>query len=201
MQLKPLVKVSAITNLADARYCAGMDVAMMGFSLDHGSTRYVSPEQFEAITQWIEGVALVGELNDTDPTMVNNTLDQYTLDYLQLNHPIALPDIKELAIPVVLKINLRGDEKLPSLRTLMEGYTPYIKYFLLETTLLHEGAITSLQPTIDCLADRFPILQGYHIATDNLPDLLNSKVRGIALQWGVGTKSSDKDFELMVEVL
>ena len=32
--LKTLIKVSNINNLSDARYCAGMGVEMLGFSMD-----------------------------------------------------------------------------------------------------------------------------------------------------------------------
>lgn len=201
MQLKTLVKVSSITNLDDARFCAGMGVAMMGFSLDKGTPRYVNPEQFKAICQWIKGVALVGELSGTNPAIIRYILDQYVLDYLQLNHPVALSHIENLSVPVVLKLNLQSNEKLPALQTLMATYAPYVKYFLLDTALLHEDVINSLQPTINRLTNRFSILQGYHMATKSLPHLLNTRLRGISLQWGAGAKPSGKDFDLLADVL
>ena len=201
MQLKTLVKVSTVNNLSDARYCAGMGVAMMGFSLDRTHIHYTSPEKFRAITQWVEGVALVGELSAADPATIRHMLAQYTLDYLQITYPIALPSITSLAIPVVLKLNLQGNESLASLHTLMNAYVPHIKYFLLETTSTHATITASLQTTIDSLANSFPILQGCNISTKSLPHLLDTKLQGIALQGEKEMKPGYKDFDALADVL
>ncbi|MFM1835376.1 MAG: hypothetical protein RJA04_63, partial [Bacteroidota bacterium] len=48
--LKTLVKVSAITNLSDARYCAGMGVDLLGFPLGK-----ISIDQFTEIRNWLAG--------------------------------------------------------------------------------------------------------------------------------------------------
>ena len=201
MRLKTLVKISAVNNLSDARYCAGMGVAMMGFPLDSNHAHYLSPEQFKAITQWIQGVALVGELSTTDPTIIQQTLDQYVLDYLQLNDPIATQSIAAWAVPVLIKLSLQGNETLASLQARMDTYAPYVQYFLLEAAPSHEAAVAALQPTIHRLAQRFPILQGYPIAPATLPQLLATKLKGIALPGGTETKPGYKDFDQLAEVL
>ena len=201
MLLKTLVKISAVNNLSDARYCAGMGVAMMGFPLDSNHAHYVNPEQFKAITQWIKGVALIGELSSTNPVIIHQTLERYALDYLQLIHPIKLQDITSVRVPTLLKIGLQGDETITSLQTLMNAYTPYTKYFLLESVSSHEAAGAALQPTIDYLAHSFPILQGCQVSVATLPYLLGTKLQGVALQIGMETKSGCKDFDQLAEVL
>jgi phosphoribosylanthranilate isomerase len=201
MLLKTLVKISAVNNLSDARYCAGMGVAMMGFPLDSSHAHYVNPEQFKAITQWIKGVALIGELSSTNPVIIHHTLEQYALDYLQLTYPIKLQDITSVRIPTLLKIGLQGDETIASLQVLMSAYAPYIKYFLLESASSHEAAGAALQPTIDYLARSFSILQGCQVSVATLPHLLGTELQGIALQSGVETKPGYKDFDQLAEVL
>jgi phosphoribosylanthranilate isomerase len=201
MLLKTLVKISAVNNLSDARYCAGMGVAMMGFPLDSNHAHYVNPEQFKAITQWIKGVALIGELNSTNPVITHHTLEQYALDYLQLIYPVKLQDIIGVRVPILLKIGLQGDETIASLQALMNAYAPYIKYFLLEAISGHEATSAALQPTIDCLARSFSILQGCQVSVTTLPHLLSTKLQGIALQSGMETKPGYKDFEQLAEVL
>jgi phosphoribosylanthranilate isomerase len=42
--LTKTVKISNVTNLSDARYCAGMGVEMLGFSIDEDSPNYISPK-------------------------------------------------------------------------------------------------------------------------------------------------------------
>lgn len=201
MLLKTLVKVSTVNNLSDARYCAGMGVAMMGFALDSHHTHYLSPEKFEAITQWIQGVTLIGELDTTDPIVIQQTLDQYAIDYLQLNAPISTRSITNLAIPLIIKLKMQGNETLHALKACMNTYVPYCQYFLLETASSYGANLAALQPTINRLADNFPILQGYHISLKNLPNLLNTKLQGIALQGGTEAKPGYKDFDDLADVL
>ncbi|MEM9417334.1 MAG: N-(5'-phosphoribosyl)anthranilate isomerase [Bacteroidota bacterium] len=199
MSLRTLVKMSAINNLSDARYGAGMGVAMMGFPLDPTHPHYLSPEQFEAITQWIQGVALVGELSTTDPAVIHKTLTQYPLDYLQLDDWVKPPSGEDWGVPMLIRLRLQGHETLASLQTQMEAYAPYVQYFLIEAT--QEVALGALQPTIYRLAHDFPILQGYHITPATLPQLLATPLKGIALQGGMETKPGYKEFDELAAVL
>jgi len=83
----------------------------------------------------------------------------------------------------------------------MNTYAPCIKYFLLETASPHEATIASLQPTINYLANSFPILQGCHVSAETLPHLLSTQLQGIALQGGTVTKPGYEDFAPLSEVL
>ena len=201
MQLKTLVKVSAVNNLSDARYCAGMGVTMMGFALDSDYPHYIGPEKFKAITQWIQGVTLVGELDTTDPTVIQKVLDQYAVDCLQLNDPIATRSIASLTVPLLIKLRIQGNETLHALQSCMNAYIPYCQYFLLEAASSHAVDFTALQPTINHLAQYFPILQGYNITPTRLPELLTTQLQGIALQGGVETQPGYKDFDSLADVL
>lgn len=201
MSLKTLVKVSTVTCLSDARYCAGMGVSLVGFPLDTSHTHHLSPTQFQTLTQWLEGVALVGELNTADPSVIRHTAEQYALDYLQLTPAVDVQCMASLALPVLLQLSLKGNETLTALQTLMHNYAPYVKYFLLEATPTQETAFAALQPTIDLLAYRFPILQGGHVSRATLPYLLNTGLQGISLQRGTDSASDHKDFDALVEVL
>ena len=57
--LKTVVKISNVTNLSDARYCAGMGVEMLGFSIDEAAETYVDLKKFNDIRSWIAGVQIV----------------------------------------------------------------------------------------------------------------------------------------------
>ena len=54
MSLKTLVKVGGVTNLSDARYCAGMGVAILGFCPEPSRPDYVDLDKFKEITNWIK---------------------------------------------------------------------------------------------------------------------------------------------------
>ena len=201
MLLKTLVKISTVNNLSDARYCAGMGVTMMGFALDSNHPNYLGPEKFKAIVQWVQGVTLIGELNTTDPTVMQQALDLYAVDYLQLSAPISTHSIANLAVPLIVKLKIQGNETLHALKACMHTYAPYCQYFLLEAASAHEATLAALQPTINRLADRFPILQDYNITLERLPELLTTNLQGIALQGGTEDKPGHKDFGHLADVL
>lgn len=55
------VKVNSITNLSDARYCAGMGVEMIGFCQNETAERYLSVEKANGIAGWLVGVKIISE--------------------------------------------------------------------------------------------------------------------------------------------
>ena len=63
--LRTKVKISAVTNLSDARYCAGMGVEWIGFSMDT-----VPAEKYGEIRGWLAGVQVVGETDAPDAETV-----------------------------------------------------------------------------------------------------------------------------------
>lgn len=201
MLLKTRVKISTVNNLSDARYGAGMGVAMMGFPLDQAHPHYLSPKQFQTITQWVQGVALVGELSTTNEAIIQQTLHQYSLHYLQLDDPVTLAPLRDQAIPIIIRIGLQGDETLDVLRDRLEAYGSSVKYFLLEAVVNYKVSVAKMQPMINHLAQHFPILQGYGITPEALPDLLATPVAGIALQGGTELKPGYKEFEELATIL
>ena len=62
MQPSPIVYVSRITNLSDARYCAGMGAELLGYVIDPSHPDYVSPENYQQMVGWISGPARVLEI-------------------------------------------------------------------------------------------------------------------------------------------
>lgn len=62
MPLKTLVKVGNITNLSDARYCAGMGVDFLGFSVIESQPQFVPVKTFQDIRGWVSGPKVVAEL-------------------------------------------------------------------------------------------------------------------------------------------
>jgi len=78
MSLKTKVKAGNITNLSDARYCAGMGVDWLGFPADS-----IDPKTFAEITGWVTGPQFVLELG-TGP--IPESLSDYAVDIIQVNY-------------------------------------------------------------------------------------------------------------------
>lgn len=64
MQLKTKVKVGNITNLSDARYCAGMGVDLLGFPIGEADGQ-ISFNTFKEIAEWVAGPEFIWEYADT----------------------------------------------------------------------------------------------------------------------------------------
>jgi phosphoribosylanthranilate isomerase len=87
MPLKTLVKVSHISNLSDARYCAGMGVEMLGFAVTPSRPAYTPPEVFQDIRGWISGPRIVAELYGiSGPDAIPGIIRDYSPDYFELTY-------------------------------------------------------------------------------------------------------------------
>lgn len=76
MSLKTKVKAGNITNLSDARYCAGMGVDWLSFPAD-----VVNPTTFKEITDWVTGPQFVLEIKETTPL---DYIGQYQVTSLEI---------------------------------------------------------------------------------------------------------------------
>jgi phosphoribosylanthranilate isomerase len=76
MSLKTKVKAGNITNLSDARYCAGMGVDWLGFPSDS-----IDPKTFAEITGWVTGPQFVLEIGSVS---FSESLSHYPVAALQI---------------------------------------------------------------------------------------------------------------------
>lgn len=87
MPLKSLVKVSHLSNLSDARYCAGMGVEMLGFCAVPTTRHYLTPQVYQDIRGWVAGPRIVAELYGVESAAtIESVLREYAPDYLELSY-------------------------------------------------------------------------------------------------------------------
>src|SRR5688572_3598128 len=104
MPLKTLVKVGSITNLSDARYCAGMGVEMLGFATIQGQKNYLSPIKFQEIRGWITGPLIVAEVYGIySREALASILENYKPDLLEFG-AAELALLAPLPLPFVLNV-------------------------------------------------------------------------------------------------
>ena len=84
MALQTFVKISNISNLSDARYCAGMMVDVLGFNIDPSSASAVSPEDFAEIAEWVAGVEFAGEFHEATMHQIKDAIKKYEVDYVEI---------------------------------------------------------------------------------------------------------------------
>ncbi len=200
MALSTLVKISNVTNLSDARYCAGMGVDLLGFSMDADAPDYVDPDRFAAIRGWVAGVQIVGETHSTDPVAIEQLVQAYQPDYLQVDDAAMLPYLASFDKPLILRVDLTTTNSA-QLEAIVRDGSATAEYILLERDEA-QPLTAEQQATVYKLAGKYPILLGTGITADNVHKLLDElPVRGIALRGGDEEKPGDKEFGELMDIL
>jgi phosphoribosylanthranilate isomerase len=191
MALKTFVKISDVTNLSDARYCAGMLVDMIGFNIDSTSTNYKNIDEFTAITSWLAGVNFVGEFISDNTELIIKTAKEYEIEIIETIHPQIISDLKNAGLKVILKISI---EHLPTLP--IDVNYDYLHVF--SNDFEAEIELDKLgQVNENC-----PVLLGYGIHPENILELVDSgKISGIAMAGGDEIKPGYKDYDELADIL
>lgn len=200
MPLQTIVKVGAITNLSDARYCAGMGVDMLGFSLEPSSENYVEPAIFQAITEWVSGVQVIGEVETIEAEAVNELRAKYPIDGLQLAYATDWATLKSLRLTLICTVSWTDAFTLSHFQARYQTIAPYVDYFLIEAdtdSLTPETGYHLAQ-----VAEQYPVLLGFGIAQDTILQTLSAvPLKGIALKGGQEIRPGYKDFDDLSEIL
>lgn len=198
MALKIKVKISQVTNLSDARYCAGMGVHFLGFNFVEHHESYLEPASFTEIRSWIAGPQFVGEFENTNISHIREMPNLEALDLIEVSQPDVLHELSLLGKPIMLKINISKYPTLSSLEDDLNFARDLVDYFLIEQS---SGEITDPKEVL-VLSHRFPIILGFGITKENIHQLIeDSDLEGIALRGGKEEKVGFKDYEALADIL
>jgi phosphoribosylanthranilate isomerase len=117
MSLTRFVKVGNISNLSDARYCAGMGVDMLGFRVIESQSNSMTSKQFQEIRGWVTGPKIVAEVygindnNDLTPIIENYRPDLIELGLDELDRIGGPP------IPFILSVSSKELDRLKMINT------------------------------------------------------------------------------------
>lgn len=111
MSLKAKVKVGHITNLSEARYCAGMGVDLLGFPVGSDGLK---PEQYKQMIEWVAGPEFVLEAHHSPSLDLTGITDNYPGHYIEIgSHQLEWLKNKDLNFILAIKpgewVNLYGD--------------------------------------------------------------------------------------------
>jgi phosphoribosylanthranilate isomerase len=189
--LKTLVKVSSITNLSDARYCAGMGVDLLGFPLQD-----ISVEKFTEIRNWLAGVQIVGEFSTHQPDVIIAKVDEYKPDVLEIDTKVNLVAIQHITIPKILRVNIDTD----NLPAVFAASAPYVSQFLLvgETP----DSLAGMEGSVEIWSAQYPIILGLEIPESDLEEWVEqSSIQGVGLKAGDESRPGFRDFTDLMNIL
>lgn len=187
MQQRPLVYVSRISNLSDARYCAGMGADLLGFVMDPADPDYVNPETYQQLVGWVSGPERVIELGQAsyDESAVR---EQYAPHYLH----VAANRLKEFPVSswkLIVEVPHQALET--NLVTLKQR--PDIAFIFIPDLD---------QPLRQGMATEIPILAGLAGAPESpLAHLQHVVASGLVLRGSRETAPGLKDYDHLSQVL
>ena len=193
MPLKTLVKVGNITNLSDARYCAGMGVEMLGFNTVPGKTNHINPKAYQEIRGWVSGPLVVAEIYDFEKGLLPGILADYRPDFLEL----AVRDLTALpadsTTPLILAVN-EGD-----FRSEQEDINR-LKH-VIRFVAIKPSENTDAENFIANVSKEFPVLLQPAADADIGGALSSLKISGIMLNGSEEIKPGLKNYDHLAEVL
>ncbi|MCH6200958.1 phosphoribosylanthranilate isomerase [Aquiflexum sp. LQ15W] len=201
MALHSFVKVSTVTNLSDARYCAGMYVNMIGFDLEENSKNFTSPQKFNEITGWLSGLDFVAEFESAHPEKILGLLNTYQgINFIEIQEETYLRMLVNSSYGIILKKQLASEDDLDGLIAKAEFFKDFGVMLYLVSESLEINA--SILKKLKILASTAEVLLGFGIEPETVKNLLETTgVKGIALEGSDEIKPGLKDFDQLAEIL
>lgn len=186
MPLKTLVKAGNITNLSEARYCAGMGVDFLGITVIRGRPGYLSPELFQEIRGWVSGPKIVAELYGiNDISILDRIIGDYAADFVELSFSEHKTFGHRLPLPQFVKVT---GADIP-LITQPEGSVSY--------WIADEGSLPALDRN-DYVRPVLCSIRGKDSVKNALED---SRVKGIVLNGTDELRPGFIDYDVLADVL
>ncbi|MDG1279661.1 MAG: phosphoribosylanthranilate isomerase [Algoriphagus sp.] len=199
MALSTFVKISGITNLSDARYCAGMYVDLLGFSLEKDADRYVSPTQFKEITGWISGVEFVGEFETYTESQILETLKEYPeIKWIERDRLDPLISFEGKGFRLIYKMNLEEVYRMEEDVAEKLSESGIIFHVTSKDLHLSQDDLEAVKK----LSTYCKVILGTDISAKNVNKLVKElNLKGIALTGGDEIKPGLKDFNELADIL
>ncbi|WP_462249747.1 beta/alpha barrel domain-containing protein [Ekhidna sp.] len=195
MGLKTFVKISNISNLSDARYCAGMMVDVMGFNIDPTSDSFISESDFSEITEWVAGVSFAGEFHNADVDQIRDIIKNYRVDYIEISNLDIVEKIGLLNKPLIVRLTIDSEAKLNELKSTLSYLDELAKMVIIKSD--NPEIYNQLDAQIGYYNGNLKLLKGYSVLTnENL-----GKFPGIELEATEEERPGFKDYGQIMDVL
>lgn len=195
MSLKTFVKISNISSLSDARYCAGMGVDILGFNIDPTSSARIDVNDYKEITDWLAGVEFAGEFDLATADEIKSAIKDYPIHYIQVTNLDMVEAVGLLGIPIIFKAQIDSDEDLAKLGTTLSYLDELASIVLLKNK--DDSLEDKIDATISFYNGNVKLVKGYQVKpTDSI-----HKFPGIEMEATKEEKPGFKDYGEIMDVL
>lgn len=193
------VKICGITNLADARYCAGAGADYLGFIQSEASPRYVDPDVARQIIEWVAGVKTVGVFVDAEVGTLNEVTAATGFDIVQLHGDESAEYCSLVQRPVIKAFRVRSEDDPDELLQRLQPYVPHVNAFLFDTYVANQAGGTGKTFSWDKISGLrldLPVFLAGGITPSNAADAVETvHPYAVDVSSGVEQSPGTKDFE------
>lgn len=199
MALSTFVKISGITNLSDARYCSGMYVDLLGFSIEEESDKFISPTQFNEITGWVSGLEFVGEFLTSTASEVQEKLVSYpSITWIEHDRIEPLTEMEGRGFGLIYKMDLEAVRHIELEVAERLSQSGIIFHITSDNEELNEDEKSSIK----ILSENCKVILGVGITALTVLELITElNLYGISLTGGTEIKPGLKDFDELADIL
>ncbi|MGB3466085.1 MAG: phosphoribosylanthranilate isomerase [Cyclobacteriaceae bacterium] len=198
MSLQTFVKVGEITNLSDARYCAGMGVDLLGFNVVENTDGFVDPAKFAEITGWVVGVDYCAEIKTHQPPEdLLTSLKNAGITYVESSSEEILNSLE--GFKKIYKVIANGADDLITLSEVLKDTRTFADFILVESE--NKEIYESIDQVLIDAVDTPKILKAYGLSEKSVANLNNEVFYGVALKGSEEIKPGYKDFDELAEIL
>ncbi len=195
MSLRTFVKISNISSLSDARYCAGMGVDILGFNIDPNSKERILPEDFKEITDWVAGVKFAGEFHASTIDEIKASLKDYPIDFIEISTMELIEKAGLLQLPILFKVFIETKEDLENLPSTLSYLDELVSIVILkcDNAALYEV----LDQQLSFYNGNVRLLKGYQVT----PLDTMAQFPGLEMEATKEEKPGFKDYGDIMDVL
>lgn len=200
MSLKTFVKIGNVTNLSDARYCAGMMVDILGFNLEEGTAGFIAPDTFREITDWVAGVEFAGEFKNAQTAEIKLAAEKYALHYIEVQNFDQLEELSALEIPLIYKLIISSETTIKQLESRFDYLSELVEFVILDC--LQPSLFEDVHKMLSGKKHHIKFIRSYGISKATVPSIANDEFfYGIELEGSPEDRPGFKDYGEVMDIL
>ncbi len=168
---------------------------MLGFNLIPHSERYVDPNLFKEITEWITGPKFVGEFGTSRTEDIKIAIQEYALDFIETSNIDEIEALADLGKPLILKVELMTNEQVNILLKQLPFLDGLIQYLVIDGNLNDQDLSSFMDH-----ATSFSLLKAFDNSTETVMSL-SEKWTGIQLEAPPEERPGYADYGIVMDIL
>ena len=197
MALSTFVKISNVSNLSDARYCAGMGVDQIGINLNPTDADSLPIDNFIELKGWIAGVSFVGEFGATSFEEIRSIQQKVPLDMIEISTINIVENVHILGKPISVSLDIWNQPLLNELKS----HLSYLDELASQVVINCSNPLlyNDISQAIQFYNGPIRLIKGFDVTMETIQSPTNFK--GIQLHGSQEDKPGFKDYGVMMDLL